>query len=507
MIRNGDDWNGLSEVAFVIRFGSLFERSPWVARQAWQERPFHSLSHLFETMAAIVHTAGPEQQLDLLRAHPELGLPAPMTTDSRLEQRGAGLESLEADERLQFERLNHTYRTKFGFPFIVAVRGKTKDQILALLQQRSANSLEDERQTALQEVCRIARLRLEAATKAVISERKGGSSMSANEATPSETRQERATAERMMYYGKGDVWVFRTYGTPLRVQAIPESSYTGSPHTVIGVNIRIAVSGERFLPSFTEGDNSLIVATDSMKNFILRQTALYTGATVDGLLAMISRRLLEKYPQMTGIRMEAEHVPFEAMPVLEDGLQRPSDLVFNYSRNEAPTCMVECIRTGDAIGIAEHTGGLTGLRLLKVKGSSFKGYVWDEYTTLPEASDRPLFIYLQMGWRYTDPEDALEAGRLRYVPAEQVRDIAATVFHALHSPSIQHLIYHIGLRVLERFPQLDKVWFESNNRTWETVTEETANGHGGVFTEPRPPYGFQGFSLTRDDLPVQGEGK
>lgn len=74
------------------------------------------------------------------------------------------------------------------------------------------------------------------------------------------------------------------------------------------------------------------------------------------------------------------------------------------------------------------------------------------------------------------------------------------MFHACRSASIQHLIYQIGLRLLRRFGQLSEVSFESNNRTWETVLEEVKEGEGKVFTEGRPPYGFQSFSMTRDDL-------
>ncbi|GBF72211.1 hypothetical protein PA598K_00449 [Paenibacillus sp. 598K] len=321
---------------------------------------------------------------------------------------------------------------------------------------------------------------------------------------PSEAMQDRAGAARTMYYGKGDVWMFRTYGAPLRVMPVPESSYTGSEQTVLGANLRIAVSGERFLSSFVDGDNTLVVATDSMKNFILRQSARYEGATVDGLLAFVGRRLLETYPQMEGVCLEAEQVSFEAMQVLTGVRLQPSDLVFKYSRNESPTARVELVRTPQGAVVADHAGGLAGLRLLKVKGSAFTGYVKDEYTTLIEAADRPLYIHLDMSWTYIDPEDALVGERLRYVAAEQVRDIAAAVFHELYSPSIQHLVYRIGLRVLERFPQLAEVGFESNNRTWETVTEETASGRGGIYTEPRPPYGFQGFSVRRSDLDSRG---
>lgn len=311
--------------------------------------------------------------------------------------------------------------------------------------------------------------------------------------------------ERTLYYGKGDVWLFRTYGKPLEVKPIPESAYTGSGNVVTGMNISVAVSGERFLPSFTEGDNSMVVATDSMKNFILRNAALYEGSTTEGLLAFLGAKLLETYPQMSGTRMSAEAVTFDEMAVGSGRGVRNSGLVFRYSSNEGATAIVETVRSAAGTEFASHAGGIAGLKLLKVKGSGFSGFVRDEYTTLPETNDRPLFIFLNIGWSYADCRDAFEADRGRYAAAEQVRDIAATVFHEEHSPSIQHLIYRIGIRILQRFPQLGKVWFETNNRTWETVTEDTAGGTGGVFTEPRPPYGFQGFSLTRDDLPMEAK--
>ena len=119
---------------------------------------------------------------------------------------------------------------------------------------------------------------------------------------------------------------------------------------------------------------------------------------------------------------------------------------------------------------------------------------------------RPLFIFLNIDWRYNNLEDARGNTPDGFVAAEQVRDIACTVFHEQNSPSIQNLIYRIGTRILERFPQLVEVVFESNNRTWETILDEIpASQEGKVFTEPRPPYGFQCFSMTRDDLDSEQE--
>lgn len=313
--------------------------------------------------------------------------------------------------------------------------------------------------------------------------------------------------QRMMCYGKDDVWVYRTYATPLTaVRDIPESSFKGRKNILFGMKVKVAVEGEEFFSSFKEGDNTLVVATDSMKNFILKHAGDYQGATQEGFLEFVGRRFLETYPQMMGVKMSGEQISFDELPIAKPEGPESSHLVFRYSLNEQAAAMVEVKRSKEEIILSEHLSSLKGLKLIKVKGSSFFGYVKDEFTTLPESFDRPLFIYLDIDWRYNDFEAAkgnLPAG---YVAAEQVRDIAYTVFHEENSPSIQNLIYRIGYRILERFPGLAEVRFESNNRTWETILDEIpASKDGKVFTEPRPPYGFQRFSMTRDDLKTESE--
>ncbi len=307
---------------------------------------------------------------------------------------------------------------------------------------------------------------------------------------------------RMMSYGKADVWVYRTYAKPLTgVQVIPESPFTGRSNILLGMNVKVAVEGEEFLSSFTHGDNRLVVATDSMKNFILKHAGDYEGATQEGFLEFVGRRFLETYPHMTGIKLTSDQIPFDELPIAGQAQFTASPLVFRYSLNEQAHASIEMTRLKDEIQTTDQLSGLKGLKLLKVKGSSFYGYIKDEYTTLPESHDRPLFIFLNINWRYENQEHAKGHDSGGYVAAEQVRDIAHNVFHEENSPSIQHLVYRMGLRILERFPQLTEVCFESNNRTWETVRDEIpVSPEGKVFTEPRPPYGFQCFSMTREDL-------
>ncbi|AOZ93169.1 factor-independent urate hydroxylase [Paenibacillus crassostreae] len=304
---------------------------------------------------------------------------------------------------------------------------------------------------------------------------------------------------RTMFYGKHDVLTYRTYAKPLLVSPISESSFTGCDNIIFAHNISFAVTGEAFLTSFSQGDNSMVVATDSMKNFILRNSADYTGSTTEGLLQLLSSRFMDRYNHVTSISITAHRIPFEQVMVpCSEGLKQ-SQLVLRHSNNESYSASLTMQRGEDEPEVISHECNLKDLQLIKVSGSSFYGFVQDEYTTLPESYDRPLYIFLNIDWTYSDVQHALDGDAGQYVAVEQVRDIAHSAFHELSSPSIQSLIYQIGIRVLTRFPQLATVSFESNNRTWETIVEPT-EGKGGVFTEPRPPYGFQGFSVSRADL-------
>jgi OHCU decarboxylase len=157
-----DTANVLDQTAFTERFGRIFEHSPWIALGAWQARPFASLDALQAAMLAVLAAAGPDAEVALLREHPELAKPANLTAASASEQAGAGLDRLAPDRAEEFMALNRAYRERFGFPFIIAVRGqRDREAIEAALRQRLAQSPASERATALREVARIARFRLE----------------------------------------------------------------------------------------------------------------------------------------------------------------------------------------------------------------------------------------------------------------------------------------------------------------------------------------------------------
>ena len=142
-------------------FEDVAEHSPWVAHHAFRDAPFDSLEEMIASFTMAVHHADPDDQLALLRAHPDLATRARLTQDSTNEQKGAGLDTLTAAEFAHFTELNTAYKAKNGFPFIFAVKGATKQQILAGFESRIANHADVEFATALEQVCRIIRFRLE----------------------------------------------------------------------------------------------------------------------------------------------------------------------------------------------------------------------------------------------------------------------------------------------------------------------------------------------------------
>jgi len=159
--------NAMSQDAFVAALGEIFENTPAIAAAVWHQRPIDSVDALHRAMVAVVQADSADAQLALLRAHPDLGSRAAMADASVQEQSSAGLDRLSPEEYSRFHQLNQAYTERFGFPFIIAVRSHTKASILAAFEERLQNSREAELQTALQEVFKIARFRLDAVVKAV----------------------------------------------------------------------------------------------------------------------------------------------------------------------------------------------------------------------------------------------------------------------------------------------------------------------------------------------------
>jgi 2-oxo-4-hydroxy-4-carboxy-5-ureidoimidazoline decarboxylase len=161
-----DELNRMDQSAFVAALGDVFEHTPWVAEKALAARPFASLNALFAAMTAAVRESGNDRQMTLIKGHPDLAGKAAregtITADSKLEQSSAGLDQLSEDEFAAFHRRNDAYHAKFDIPFIVCVRRHGKESIMRQFEQRLKNDGTTERDTALNEIFRIAALRLDA---------------------------------------------------------------------------------------------------------------------------------------------------------------------------------------------------------------------------------------------------------------------------------------------------------------------------------------------------------
>lgn len=155
------DINQAGEAEFVDLLGGIYEESPWVAEQTAPERPFASVEELHGMMRRTVEEASDDKQVALLRAHPDLGEQTEMTDASESEQSAAGLDELGPEQYKTFNRLNDRYREQFGFPFIMAVKNENLDTIQAAMERRVKHSEAEELRTALNEVHKIAELRLD----------------------------------------------------------------------------------------------------------------------------------------------------------------------------------------------------------------------------------------------------------------------------------------------------------------------------------------------------------
>ncbi len=157
--------NQSSDGDFVDALGAIFEHSPWVSEAVLSCRPFASIEQLHQVMSNAVDAASDELQLALIKAHPDLAgkaaLSGELTDESTSEQAGAGLNRLSAKEYQTFHSLNDAYQSKFGFPFIIAVKGHDRHSILDAFRKRIENDSEAEKQTALEQIYRIAKFRLE----------------------------------------------------------------------------------------------------------------------------------------------------------------------------------------------------------------------------------------------------------------------------------------------------------------------------------------------------------
>jgi urate oxidase len=301
-------------------------------------------------------------------------------------------------------------------------------------------------------------------------------------------------------YGKADVKVYRTYAEPLTgITEIPESPFNGRDNTLVAAQIEVVVHGTEFLDAYTKGDNRKVVATDTMKNFIHATSLIARTRTLEEWILEVGTAFLDTYPHMERVTMLGRELPFPAAIVPGHGGFEASDRLFGRDRCDAGTARLELARGDDgSVTITDHASGRSDLQLIKITGSAFADFARDEHTTLPERPDRPLYIWMDVGWRYADASHAVLADPARYVATEQVADLVAAVFHEFVSLSIQHLVNEIGMRMLDRWPQLAEVSFDAQNRLWDLGAESAEEPRIKTYADPRPPFGHIGLVLRRD---------
>ena len=156
-----DKFNKLTKAEFLYIFGNVFEKTEWIAERCHDLKPYNNVDELFSKMIEIFESAKKDKHLEILNSHPDLAIEKKLTEDSKNEQKEASLNQCSEDEIREFEKLNKEYKKKFAFPFIIAVKGKNKEEILNNFRQRITNDINLEFEEAKKQVKKIASFRLD----------------------------------------------------------------------------------------------------------------------------------------------------------------------------------------------------------------------------------------------------------------------------------------------------------------------------------------------------------
>ena len=278
-----------------------------------------------------------------------------------------------------------------------------------------------------------------------------------------------ASGPKDHYYGKADVTVYRL---------IRDGRVPAGRNPVFGANVKMLTWGGAFWPTYLRGDNTGLIATDSMKNFIHRETFSFDEFGLENYCRFIGRTFLDAYPQVEGLQLTAVQLPYNG---LEGGV------AFVPSGPDQAFARVEMTREG----VVDALSGIRGFKLLRLRGSAFQGFVRDEHTTLPDRPSRVLHMWLDLEWSYGSLDAAFSDGAI----TAQVRAIVMDVFKSFESGSIQQIIHQMGTKIFADLPEISELRFEATNRTWDVIQER--GEEFGVYVEPAAPFGVLGLTLTR----------
>jgi len=278
-----------------------------------------------------------------------------------------------------------------------------------------------------------------------------------------------ASGPKDHYYGKADVTVYRL---------IRDGRVPAGRNPVFGANVKMLTWGGAFWPTYLRGDNTGLIATDSMKNFIHRETFSFNEFGLEDYCRFIGRTFLDAYPQVEGLQLTAVQLPYDGL----DG-----GVAFVPSGPDQAFARIEMTRDG----VVDAVSGIRGFKLLRLRGSAFQGFVRDQHTTLPDRPSRVLHMWLDLEWSYVSLDVAFSDGAI----TAQVRAIVMDVFKAFESGSIQQIIHQMGTKLFADIPEISELRFEATNRTWDVVQER--GEEFGVYVEPAAPFGVLGLTLTR----------
>ena len=455
--------NQLDRGAFVERFGPLFEHSPWVAEEAWEDAAVRRRRRAARgARAAIVRRAPRERRLALIRAHPDLAgraaIAGALTAARAASRPRPGSTGSRPTSTTGFTRATAAYRERFGFPFVVCAREHTRTRSCAPPRERLEHTRDEEGAIALAEIAKIARLRLEDLRRdARISYGKLAVPVHASGRHSAARGPDRRAARRARVRGR----------------ASRCSGRTSSPPT----------------PRATTRD---VVATDTMKNVILREAL--------GL----RRRGARGFPRTP--RAALPRAPTRRWRGCGCRARAAVRAALSTGASERPAVRA---RAGATTGRRARSSAARrrsrwsrrarprGLLLLKTTGSAFTRFARDEATTLPERADRPLFIHLDVDWRYADPADALAATRRatsRGAGARRRRD-GFDEFVSRSRSSTSCTRWARGCST--RYPELAEVSFAAENHTRDPVPASDRPRRGASTPTAFPAYGPDHAGATR----------
>jgi len=453
--------------AFVAAVSPLFEGAPRFLRRLADARPHGSADALFARARAIAHAMPEAEQLELIDAHPRLGAaPGSLSLSSYREQGHAGERGPEREPEsgrepgvegtamaaglaglaAELERLNAAYEARFGFRYCVFVAGRPRAALLPAM----ASALEADRRAeisrALDAVVDIAANRHAKMTPMG----NPGPGMPASIELGSDR------------YGKSAIRLVRVFRGP-------------AGHTVRDLTIAIALEGD-FGASYIAGDNSGVVATDTMKNTAYAYAQDHLGGATEVYGQVLAGHFLE-FAQVTRSTVTIRDHRWSPVPT-PDGPARDA-----FSRDPSMTRLAVITATREGVMVE---AGIEDLAVMKTAKSSFAGFPRDEYTTLRDSSDRIMATQLTARWRYDTSDvdhDALFVG---------VRDTLLEVFAEHDSPSVQASIWIMGRAVLERHVEVREISFSLPNlHHWlADLTPFGRTNDNEVFIATREPHGL-----------------